>query len=675
MTEHLTPETPQRRYWRLGIGLITGLIIALLANTPFAKQIEYRLEDIRIRMGADHTPTSTNIVIIAVDDESLQRMDPAVGRWPWPRSLWGVVVNYCSEARVLGMDILFAEKEWDALADTENVFIKEVGQHGHVISAAALGQTDAYSESTEPKELNQFSLNRIIAPKQMQTFPFLLTPMPELLAVTKGLGIVNAEPDIDGVLRQFTLLGRHEENVYPSLALMTAAEALNVPASTIELTQDAHLKVGDCDIPISRSGHFRYRPSNMDQFTIYSVADIFTSWRAIADGDPPLLPPSAFKDKIILIGSTAFGMQSDFKTTPIGTDTPGVFINADVVSSILNEQHIKQLPYSMIVFLIFLGAILPAALFVEHPRSLMLITLAASVGYLCTALFSFQWSSVMLPMAAPLMAIATSGSFLSYRNWHGERTRRRALEILEASKQSFTDMLVHDLKNTVAPMLMIIDVMKSKNVEGEEEENFLNVFDASARRQLAQINALLDIRKMQEGRLQLLCCKGHIKSLLDELVKDYEMSAHHAELAFDIVTPDALTAYMDPQIIRRVLENILWNAIKFSKPGTTIEIRSRALSNQGTEITVANHGRLIPAELIPLLFSAFVSGVEPESFSKVPSTGLGLTFCRLAMEAHQGLITIESPWPGKDNGVQVKLTFPPPPQEIPDRSEKNLVKI
>ena len=98
--------------------------------------------------------------------------------------------------------------------------------------------------------------------------------------------------------------------------------------------------------------------------------------------------------------------------------------------------------------------------------------------------------------------------------------------------------------------------------------------------------------------------------------------------------------------------------MKYADQGTCIELRSE-LAGRDVDVYVVNQGRPIPEDVQKKLFQAFVTGAPPEGRpTRIPSTGLGLTFCKLAAEAHGGSIWLESPVPGTDRGVSVRLRLP-----------------
>jgi signal transduction histidine kinase len=116
---------------------------------------------------------------------------------------------------------------------------------------------------------------------------------------------------------------------------------------------------------------------------------------------------------------------------------------------------------------------------------------------------------------------------------------------------------------------------------------------------------------------------------------------------------------VDRAIFSRVVANLLWNALQHAPADSKVRVEVGMASGGWLDFSVTNDGAPIPAEVQNSLFEAFVSG-KPGVHSRYASgTGLGLTFCKLAMEVHGGCIRVESPIAGRSDGVRVTVSLPP----------------
>ena len=159
---------------------------------------------------------------------------------------------------------------------------------------------------------------------------------------------------------------------------------------------------------------------------------------------------------------------------------------------------------------------------------------------------------------------------------------------------------------------------------------------------LGMINDLLDISKMENGSMQLAYSNPTPQGLIDralqqvaELVREKELVIEQEVSArFPILT-------LDEDKIRRVLVNLLGNAVKFTPRGGRITVRAMTGEDEHVLFSVVDTGEGIPQEAFGKIFEKF-GQVEDRQAGRKNSTGLGLTFCKMAVEAHGGRIWVES---------------------------------
>ena len=96
--------------YRIAVGLTAIFLTLVVRERPILRQFERNLYDARSVSYAKGVEPDDRIVLIVIDEETLDRLEPAVGSWPWPRGLHAAVVDFCSQAKVVAMDILFAEE-------------------------------------------------------------------------------------------------------------------------------------------------------------------------------------------------------------------------------------------------------------------------------------------------------------------------------------------------------------------------------------------------------------------------------------------------------------------------------------------------------------------------------------------------------------------------------------
>jgi signal transduction histidine kinase len=225
----------------------------------------------------------------------------------------------------------------------------------------------------------------------------------------------------------------------------------------------------------------------------------------------------------------------------------------------------------------------------------------------------------------------------------------------ERLRQDLTNMIVHDLRSPLSSVMASIELM-TKGVAGvlpAQQRNVLLIAYNSAVQMLDMINALLDISRLESGRLPLELKPCSMRPLLDRAVERLASLAQERNMLIQYdIADDLAPTLADGDLIVRVIQNLLGNALKFSGRGSTVLIRAIAADRASRASA--------DAEIVPAL-SGFVSiavvdcgvGIAPEDqemifakFGQVGErrggSGLGLTFCKLVVEAHGGQIWVDS---------------------------------
>ncbi len=215
--------------------------------------------------------------------------------------------------------------------------------------------------------------------------------------------------------------------------------------------------------------------------------------------------------------------------------------------------------------------------------------------------------------------------------------RNAKLEELEALKETLTQTLVHDLKNPLAAVLGNLELMERK--ADESVMHLVRRSKAAAWRMHQMILNLLDIGQLEEGKLQLHLETIDAGSLARKACQEMEGGAAQRGVRLEIVADDSAVLRGDVVVLRRVVDNLLANAIEHSPKGGVVRL-SVTPCDEGIEISVADQGTGVPPEFRERIFEKFQ---RLENRKSVPGAnrGLGLTFCRLAVEAHGGTIWVD----------------------------------
>lgn len=225
-----------------------------------------------------------------------------------------------------------------------------------------------------------------------------------------------------------------------------------------------------------------------------------------------------------------------------------------------------------------------------------------------------------------------------------------------------TRMIVHDLRNPITTLISTIDLM-ADGLDTQTDLDLLRLTERARRGcadMLDMVDSLMDMTRMEAGQLVLDAEAMRLPRLLARVLEHLEPLSLQKQIAVTVSSPPDLPAvWADEEILRRILVNLLDNALKFTPAGGTITIElaqeppAPAESEPGIRCIISDTGPGIPAIHKEQIFDRFVR--VNVGGAQVRGTGLGLTFCKLAIEAHNGQIWVEDT-PGR--GSRFVFTLP-----------------
>lgn len=217
------------------------------------------------------------------------------------------------------------------------------------------------------------------------------------------------------------------------------------------------------------------------------------------------------------------------------------------------------------------------------------------------------------------------------------------LRKLEELRDSLTHMIVHDLRQPLQALLGGLETVPLMGELSEEQSEFLQMSHQGGEILLGMINDLLDINKMEEGSLKLERADLDPHTVVQAAVSQLRMLARERKLALEQdLPPDLPPICADADKLRRTLANLLGNAVKFTPNGGRITASARRAEDRDSLVfCIEDTGEGIPEEAFGRIFEKF-GQVETRKAGRKMSTGLGLTFCKMVVEAHGGRIWVES---------------------------------
>lgn len=295
-------------------------------------------------------------------------------------------------------------------------------------------------------------------------------------------------------------------------------------------------------------------------------------------------------------------------------------------------------------------------LFTERLKSYSLLTAVfASVAIL--TIFLLKWSNTLEKevikrthelnrsnVKLAIMSQELKNSNLSLQKANNQLRQNDKLQ------KEFINMAAHELRTPIQPILGLTDVLLDKTSDPHQSQ-LLEVIMRNARRLQRLSGDILDVSKIESSSLKLSKTPMELNEVIQTVINDFENGSkleRNKNVKIFFQPKDSIIVYVDKDRIFQVLSNLLNNALKFTKHGTVminINLDDRE-NNKAVKVTIQDSGIGITQELMPNLFSKFVT-------SSYNGTGLGLFISKGIIEAHGGRIWAEN----NSNGVGASFSF------------------
>ncbi|HAX61974.1 MAG TPA: hypothetical protein DCX95_05405, partial [Elusimicrobia bacterium] len=210
---------------------------------------------------------------------------------------------------------------------------------------------------------------------------------------------------------------------------------------------------------------------------------------------------------------------------------------------------------------------------------------------------------------------------------------------VEKMKEDFFHGITHDLRNPLTSMLGFLKFLLDGSVGpiNEKQKHFLDIVNKSSNRLLGMINDILDVAKLEVGKMELSLIRFDIKNLADRVCGSMLSKAIEGKLELSCDDMPSITISADEGLIERVLINLVGNAIKYTPTGGKVTISAKE-NNTDIQIAVIDTGEGIPSEYLDRIFDKF----QQVTGRSRGGTGIGLTITKYIIEAHLGKIWVES---------------------------------
>lgn len=369
---------------------------------------------------------SDEISLIMIDNKSIESY-----RWPWARSLYGEILDYLNKytnAKVVVFDSIITGLDRERPELSDKFFFNKVAESNNFV-AGYMAQVGDYKDEIMKAEYNKafknkFSVNiedKRSNPNSRYSIYKSLTEMPkDYFRVQKYAGAVNLNLNpIDGVLRSSNDLISYNEDFYPSISLRAYMLANN--ADKLTLT-NKHIIVDKTDLKIpiyQERGDIRhvirfYKQIDGTEYShkYWSAIDIINSDRLIKQGKKPIVEPSVFDNKIVIIGANSLATE-DVLETSISLKHPGADIQATILDNFLQNEFVYPLTpaqnMAIILFMYIVTFVLIRTL--SFLQSLLAI-LFIGIVYFLICIFAFN--NNITPLVITPLAVQLSTMIFGY---------------------------------------------------------------------------------------------------------------------------------------------------------------------------------------------------------------------------------------------------------------------
>lgn len=235
---------------------------------------------------------------------------------------------------------------------------------------------------------------------------------------------------------------------------------------------------------------------------------------------------------------------------------------------------------------------------------------------------------IYLSIVGLLLAL---GGFLFYGYRNKIKTAEKLKELSDL-KSSFFANISHEFRTPLTLIKSPVQSLKSE-IHNDNQQAKLDLIEKNSNRMLELVDQLLELSKIDSGKLQLLLKEGNISTLLNSIVEPFQFQAKENHLVFhSTIGKTTKNHHFDKDVIEKIVTNLLSNALKYTPENQTISFTS-SIENKQLQLVVSNSGSEIKKEDLPKLFERFYQKNETQK-----GVGIGLALVKELVELYQGKI-------------------------------------
>ncbi len=364
------------------------------------------------------------------------------------------------------------------------------------------------------------------------------------------------------------------------------------------------------------------------------------------------IPTKSFEGKYVIVGRTlSVPRDRDFVLTPLSKgrpDTTALEASAQGLATLIGRGGIGSAPTVLIWLLTLAFSLVTTNIaLTATPQRATALAAFGGVALIIVAALSLLLFRRWVDVIHPALAIVVGYYFvLPYRlfdeyqkRWHYQEKSEFMAE-LEELKSNFLSLISHDLKTPIARIQGAAERLIAEKAPPERVEKTLRSVVRTTEELTEYIESILDLARVESGALPIQLASKDLNKTVQAVLVEKSPMAHEKNIDIDLDLEPLFSARYDEKLIRRVVANLVENAIKYSPPETKIHISTREEGEQ-LRLHVKDQGRGIAPDEQDRVFEKFYRSRSANT-EQVRGAGLGLYLVRYFVELHGGTVTLES---------------------------------
>ena len=397
-----------------------GALVLFARPTEVARSVELKTLDWRFRHLSRPERHDPRIVMVTIDQPSIDAAEQAGNSWPWERGMYGAILSFLKRggARTIVFDELFTDPS--PHKDQDEAFGQSLKDFGRTVVAMETGANASPSRAKSPPD--RFAVGPGAAASGALKQKSCRFPVPEILAGSRFLGDTTAPPDLDGVFRRVPLVSEMGGRFFPTLPV---AAAMSASGRSLD---DFHAPLVDGRMLVRFHGKSLTSEARLKTYDSYHAHDLIVAENKIEESVKPDLDPALFKDKIVFFGLSAAGLL-DNHPSPMATVFPGTEVIAAATDNLLNGDYLIPAGPAALLMMILAGLLAAgtASSWSRAAWAAPVAVLASSAALAAVACAAFD-RGVWLDMVAPQLSLWLGFAAVSAYGYAVEGKQKRYIQ-------------------------------------------------------------------------------------------------------------------------------------------------------------------------------------------------------------------------------------------------------